>query len=227
MSALQWWMGLLGEIILAVILCGLFYRGRARSCYSYTLYVLSVLVCEVLITAWPKEFHTLSFWIPKEILFSVLKFAIALELAARTFSAFPGARSTARAVVFVVLLLSLAAVLSVPTPTDPNLPKLASQVLPRIVNGTIWLFTALAAVILWYRLPVNLFHKAILVGFVAFSLVFSVALTVIEVIPQAQASYLQSVAYVLLLGYWAHAAWRRQEGQARRPEVPREATQLM
>jgi hypothetical protein len=227
MSALQWWLGLLGEIILAVILCGLFYRGRARSCYSFTLYVLAVLVCEVLITAWPVDYHTLSFWIPKEILFSVLKFGIALELAARTFSAFPGARSTARAVVFVVLLLSLAAVLSVPAPADPNLPKLASQVLPRIVNGTIWLFTALAAVILWYRLPVNLFHKAILVGFVAFSLVFSVALTAIEVIPQSQASYLQSVAYVLLLGYWAHAAWRRQEGQARRPEASREATQPM
>jgi hypothetical protein len=62
---------------------------------------------------------------------------------------------------------------------------------------------------------------------VAFSLVFSVALTVLEVIAQWQASYLQSVAYVLLLGYWAHAAWRPQEGQARRPEAPREATQAM
>ena len=30
---------------------------------------------------------------------------------------------------------------------------------PRVLNGSIWLFTAIAALILWYRLPVDPFHK--------------------------------------------------------------------
>jgi hypothetical protein len=226
----QWWLGLLGEIILVVVLLGILVRRRAASCYSFTVYIVAVLVCEVLITAWPVRFHTWNFWVFKEILLIVLKFAIALELAARTFRAFPGARSTARGVALLVVLISLAAVLSLPAPTNPGFPELASQVVPRIVNGTIWLFTALAAVILWYRLPVDLFHKAILVGFVPYLLVFTVALNLLVVFEGeakwlAMASYLQSVAYVLLLGYWGYAAWRPLEGRVRAPEARREATQ--
>ena len=229
MSLLQWCLGLLGEIILAVVLVGLFVRGRARSCYSFTLYVIAVLACEILITAWPGRFHHWKFWVFKEILLIVLKFAIALELAGRTFSAFPGARTTARGVLFLAVLGSLAAVLAVPA-TNPDFPELASHVFPRILNGTIWLFTAVATVILWYRLPVDLFHKAILVGFVAFSLVFTVALNLLDLIGwhlQEQASYLQSGAYLLLLGYWAYAAWCPQEGRVSAAETAREAAQHM
>ena len=223
---------MLGELLLAVILVGLLVRRRAGRCYSFTVYVTAVLACEVLITTWPAVFHIWKFWVFKEILFIVLKFAIALELAARTFRAFPGARSTARGVTLLVVLISLAAVLSLPPATNPDFPELARQVVPRILNGTIWLFTALAAVILWYRLPVDLFHKAILVGFVPYLLVFTVALNLLVVFEGRErwpemASYLQSVAYVLLLGYWGHAAWRPLEGRVRAPEAPREAAQPM
>ena len=230
MSSPQWWLGVLGELLLAVILAGLFVRRRADSCYSYTLYVMAVLVCEVLITAWPGPFHTWPFWVFKEILLTVLKSAVALELAARTFRAFPGARATARGVTLLVVVVSLAAMLALPAGTLPEFPELVSQVFPRIVNGTIWLFTALAGVILWYRLPVDLFHKAILVGFVAFSLVFTVALNLLEALGwqvRWLVSYLQSGAYLLLLGYWGHAAWRPLEGRVRPPEARREATQPM
>jgi hypothetical protein len=229
MSGLQWALGLLGELVLAVILAGLLVRRRASRCYSFTIYVLAVLVCEVLISASPARFHNWNFWVFKEILLIVLKFAIALELAARIFSAFPGARATARGVTLLVVLASLAAVLALPA-TNPDFPDIAAHVFPRILNGTIWLFTALAAVIMWYRLPVDLFHKAILVGFVAFSLVFTVALNAIDSIGwhiRPWVSYLQSVAYLLLLGYWAQAAWRPQEGSVRAPPAPREATQPM
>jgi hypothetical protein len=231
MNTLQWWLGVLGELILAGILVGLLVRRRAGRCYSFTVYVTAVLICEVLITALPGPFHTWNFWVFKEILLTVIKFAIALELTARIFRAFPGARSTARGVTLVVVSVSLAAVLALPA-ANPGFPELASHVFPRIVNGTIWLFTALAAVILWYRLPVDLFHKAILVGFVPYLLVFTVALNLLVVFEGREkwlemASYLQSAAYVLLLGYWGYAAWRPLEGRVRAPEAPREVTQPM
>lgn len=231
MTALQWWLGLLGEIALAVILVGLLVRRRASRCYSFTLYVMAVLTCEVLITAWPKHFYKWEFWLFKETLFSALKYGIALELAARTLRAFPGARATARAVLFLVVLVSLAAVLpAVPTAPVLDFSELASDLHPRILNGTIWIFTALAAVILWYRLPVDLLHKAILVGFVPYLLVFTVLMNLLKAIGwhiQDSVSYLQSGAYLLLLGYWGYAAWRPLEGRVRAPEAPREVAQPM
>ena len=57
------------------------------------------------------------------------------------------------------------AVVAVPT-GDHNYAVLAAQIQPRILNGTIWVFTSQAALILWYRLPVDSFHKAILIGFI-------------------------------------------------------------
>lgn len=231
MTGLQWWLGVLGEIILAVILVGLFVRGRGGRCYSFTVYVIAVLTSEILITAWPHEFFVLEKWLFKETLLNALKYAIALELAARTFRAFPGARATARAVVFLVVLVSLAAVLqAVPVTRVADFAELASQLHTRILNSTIWVFTALAAVILWYRLPVDLFHKAILVGFVPYLLVFTVVMNLLKAIGWhvlEQVSYLQTGAYLLLLGYWGYAAWRPLEGRVRAPEAPREVAQPM
>jgi hypothetical protein len=77
---------------------------------------------------------------------------------------------------------------------------------------------------------VDLLHKAILVGFVAYSLVFTVVLNLLDSIGwhiREAVSYLQSGAYLLLLGYWTQAAWRPQEGSVRAPPAKREATQPM
>jgi hypothetical protein len=217
----------LGEFLLGLLLAGLLAR-RLRVCYSFTLYVLVVLVCELLITGWPGRFYKMEFWLPKEILLDVLKFAVALELAARTFRAFPGARATLRGVVFLVVSGTLVSMFVGPTPE--TLADLASQMLPRVVYGTIWLFTALAVVILWYRLPVHVFHKAILVGFVPYLLIYTVALKVLEEYGwdyKDLVSRSQSMAYLLLLAYWVYAAWRFQEGSVSAVTAVREATQPM
>src|SRR5262245_29988831 len=224
----QWWLAVLGEVLLGLLLAGLVARHRVRRCYSFALYVLVVLTCELLITGWPQRFLRWDFWLLKEILHNVLKFAIALELAARTFRAFPGARHTLRGVVFLVVIGTLISVVT--GPTAETLPDLASKLLPRILYGTIWLFTALAAVILWYRLPVDLFHKSILVGFVPYLLVFTVALNLLDSIGwhlEELASYLQTSAYLLLLAYWGYAAWRFQEGRVGVIQAAREVPQPM
>ena len=57
------------------------------------------------------------------------------------------------------------AVVAVPT-GGHNYAVLAAQIQPRILNGTIWVFTSQAALILWYRLPVDSFRKAILIGLI-------------------------------------------------------------
>ena len=44
------------------------------------------------------------------------------------------------------------------------------EVQPRLLNGTVWIFTAIAGLILWYRLPVAPLHKSILLGYVPYLL---------------------------------------------------------
>jgi hypothetical protein len=181
---------------------------------------------------WPGHFWRLWFYLGKEQVINVLRFAIALELTYRTFRAFPAARATARAVLLVVLVIVLAVVLVgtrdlEPAEGGPALGPLATRVQPRVLNGTIWLLTAIAGLVLWYRLPVQPLHKAILVGLVPYLLVFSVSLNLIESWGwdvRARVNYLYTLAFLLVLGYWVHAAWRRSEASLPAPPLATDAT---
>src|SRR5260370_26622509 len=220
------------QVLTLAVLVGLFRRRRYRVCYSFVGYLLAVLVGDMLLFVGPNNlqeggwlynflgnegFYSRRFWLAKEVLLNLLKFAVALELAYRTFRAFPGARSTARRVLFVAfaaIVVSVAAFLpQVSEVNDTDLiNRLAGQLQPRVLNGTVWLLTGIASLVLWYRLPVDRFHKAILTGFVPFLLVFTLALNAIDSHgwsdPILKAvNYVHTLAYVLLLAYWARAAW--------------------
>src|SRR5713226_3351038 len=88
--------------------------------------------------------------------------------------------------------------------------NVGGRIQPRLLNGTIWLFAAIAATILWYRLPVDPFHKAILIGFVPYLLIFTTGLNILDSYGwdlRTSVNYAQVGAYVALMAYWAHAAW--------------------
>jgi hypothetical protein len=208
---------------------GVVLRGRVGVCWTFVLYLGASALADLLMLIWPTTFHQQWFWFGKELVIHVLRFALALELTYRTFRAFPAARSTARGVLLLVLMVTLGIVLFgtgnlEPPGAAPALGPLISRVQPAIVNGAIWLLTAIAGLILWYRLPVHAFHKAILVGLVPYLLVYTVVLGLIESHGwgiRTQVNYLLTVAYLLVLGYWAVAAWRSSESPARaQPLVP-------
>lgn len=199
-----------GLVILSALIVAVLARKRYRSCYAFLSYLVAVLASDALIFFWPSRFLTWDFWLLKETVHNLLKFAIALELGIRTFRLFPGANAAARRLLLVVLVLTYVAVVAVPT-GDPNYAVLAAQIQPRILNGTIWVFTTQAALILWYRLPVDSFHKAILIGFVPYLLIFSVAMNTLNALGWRQEvnalqSYTQTSAYTLLLLYWLRSA---------------------
>jgi hypothetical protein len=226
-TPLQWWIGVAGSLTIAVLLAGLVARRRYGSCYTFCAYLVAVLVADSLILAWPDRFFRWDFWLLKETVHSLLKFSIAMELAVRTFKGFPGARATARGVVLLVLLLALAGMVFDPVALTTSLAELATRLQPRILNAAIWLFTAIAAVILWYRLPVDAFHKAILIGFVPYLLVFTVAINALASIGWQLGTlvgYVHPAAYLLLLGYWTHAAWKPMQAPVR-PAAPSPAPQ--
>src|SRR5688500_4793757 len=152
-------------LLLAVCLAGLFVRGRQRLCVSFTLYLGAVLLSDTLILVWPQRFHSWDFWVIKESAHNLLKFAIALELTVRTFRAFPAARKTVTGLVLAVLVLTWLSVGPTPRLRGAGPRELAMNLQPYVLAGTLWLFLAISALILWYRLPVVPLHKALLLGF--------------------------------------------------------------
>ena len=203
-------------LLATTALTGLAVRRRVGVCWSFVAYLGVIAAADLLMLVWPDQFWLLWFFVGKELVINVLRFAVALELTYRTFRAFPSARATARGVLLLVLVVTLAIVfigtedLKAPDGA-PALGPLMTRVQPRVLNGSIWLLSAIAGLILWYRLPVHPLHKAILVGMVPYLLIFSVSLNLLESRGweiAAGASYLNTLGFLLALGYWVFAAWR-------------------
>lgn len=219
-------------VVALVAITGLVARRRVRVCWTLVPYLAVTALADLLILVRPEQFYTQSFWLGKELLIHLLRFALALELTYRTVRAFPSARAAARGVLLAVLLVTLAIVfvgtkgLEVPEGAAMLRPVIG-QVQPRVLNGSIWLLTAIAGLILWYRLPVHPLHKTILVGLVPYLLVFSVSLHLMESLGweiRASVNYLYTLSFLLVLVYWARAAWRRSEVPERANPSPAEAT---
>jgi len=220
------------QVLTAILLAGLFLRGRFRACPSFVLYLLVILTGDLLLHLGPrhldpesslfgllgaKGFYSRSLWLIYQLAINLARFAVALELAFRTFRSFPGARGTARGVLFLLIAVTLVSVVAV-TPQisaidpDDQVTLTIGRLQPRILNGTVWLLTGIAVLILWYRLPVDRFHKAILTGLVPYLLIFSIGLNAMHSYGWSDTvrenmNYVDTSAYLLLLAFWARAAW--------------------
>ena len=216
MSTAQRAIALVSNLLLLTALTGLCVRRRLRLVYVFPVYLLVVVVLSSLGVLWPERFHTWSFYWFKQSIYSVLEMAIALELTVRVFGAFPAARRAARGALLVVLALTVVAAWTVPNvPARERVQQqwadLVLTLHPRIANGTAWLFGALFALILYYRLPLHPLHKAIAFGFMASLLLITFGLDQIRRTNFAALSllsYASSLAYTLITAYWAWAAWR-------------------
>jgi hypothetical protein len=216
MTLLQVWLGRLGTVLLATVLLGVLVRRKLGLWYSFGAFVFVLVVTSVLIAVWPTEFYNQDFWRPKETGLNLMRFVMALELAYRTFRSFPGALSTLRWVVLLVLGATFVAVLAVGGSVDDR--AFLGEMQPRVVNGAIWLFSAIAALILWYRLPIHPFYKEILLSYVPYLLVFTVAMNALAARGGEQGlwvRYANQIAYVIMLAFWSYASWKRAEAPVR------------
>jgi hypothetical protein len=218
MSTAQRIILLVSNLCLLTALIGLCVRRRLRLAYSFPTYLVAVLVLGSLSGLWPARFNTWSFYWFKQSVYSVLEMAVALELTVRVFQAFPAARRAARGAFLVVLAVTVIAVWSTPTATSPDArpqqqwADLVLSMFPRISNGTAWLFGALFALILYYRLPLHPLHKAIAFSFMAFLLLLTWGLDLVKRSNFARlslVSYVGSLGFTLMTAYWAWVAWRR------------------
>ena len=194
---------------LMVALAGLVARRRLGLCWSFVPYALAIIICGNLATLWPARFFTPEFWLFKQALYDLCKLAIALELAWRVLRAFPGAERTARRWVAVLLVGSTTvAAMGPPRAYD----SIAEWQLGALV-GIVWLFTLTALVVVWYRLPVHVWHRALLAGFSGYLLVFGAALQAFRSNGWTIAWWVglaDGGAYLVVAWMWGLAAWRRE-----------------
>jgi hypothetical protein len=208
-------------LLIGATCAGIVKRGRFRICRMFLLFLVTVYITDILAEFWPDQFWTRNFWLFRESLHNVLRFAVALEVAYFAFRSFPGARSTARSLLLLLLTTTLAAVLTASWELrrQPDFVEIIGQIqLPQLI-GIIWLLMGITVLILWYRLPVDRMHKAILLGWIPFLLVFSGSLKLAyaygwdDLIPKV--NLVNQFAYLSLMTFWAVAAWAPAGAHAR------------
>jgi hypothetical protein len=210
MSASQLWLGRVGVGLVVLALTGLVVRGRWRLWYTFALSLVVVGLHDGLVALWPARFYRADLWRAKESLLILVRLAMVVELTVRVFRHFPGALATARRLLVVILVSTFLAVVALPVHESPHV-GFVGDLMPRVLNGTVWLFTALAVLILWYRLPVHWFQKAILLSYVPYLLVFTAAMNALGKMGWHRAAWVDSAnqaAYWVLMLYWNFTAWR-------------------
>ncbi len=197
------------KLVLIAILVGLFARRRAHLCWSFVAYLVTTLVCNSLMSFWPEQFYRLWFYSLMQDLLQAMKLAVAAELTYRTFRAFPGAAARVRvllAPVFFVPVLFASKV-----PPGASYQDIIQIYQPQLQTAVIWIITAITLLIAWYRVPVHAVHRAILIGFAAYLLIFTTLLNVLRDFGFENLRNFIGVAdgyaYILLLGWWAYASW--------------------
>ncbi len=216
MSRTQLLLGHAGTVFVIAALAGVIVRRRWRLWYTFALLLLVVAVHDVLVALWPSQFHRNHVWRAKEATLILIRLAMVIEITARVFRHFPGALATARKLLIVIFASTFFTVMALPV-REGGHAGFVGELMPRVLNGSVWLFAAQAILILWYRLPVHWFQKEILLGYVPYLLVFTVAMNSLGDLGWQRGAWvdrISSAAYIALLLYWTYVAWRREPGRA-------------
>jgi hypothetical protein len=199
------------KVGLAVALAGTLLRGTWSSCRSFPVYLALVLACDTVVSLWPQRFYVGWFWILQQTAWDLAKLAVAIEILTRALRPFPGTRPGAVTLLTTILILTTLAIMFVPPRhVDPYGSSLI-DIQPRVLTATIWLMTGTALLVVWYRIPLDAFPKAILMGFVPYLVVFTSVLNVMRhhgFRYQSQLNLLDAAAYLLVTTWWAIHAWQ-------------------
>src|SRR5262245_13424292 len=178
MSATQILISYATTLAAVAILAGLFIRRRAHLCWTFVGYLVTGLACNSLMTLWPEQFFRLWFYSLTQELLTAFKLAIAAELTYKTFRAFPGAAARVRLLLAPVFLVPVMFMSKVPA--GASYEDLIQLYQPQLQTAVIWIIAAVTLMIAWYRVPVHAMHRAILIGFAAYLLIFTTLLNVLR-----------------------------------------------
>jgi hypothetical protein len=195
--------------LLAFTLAGLAVRRRLTDTPAFTLYLLTVLVSNRLITGWPEQFFVWKFWAVKEVVLQLLVLGVAIGVAHGSLRPFPRARLWALGAVSGITLVTVAVALW----TEPGQYFQAIAVLiPRLCGGGAVAFGVLALVAHWSLLPMSRFHQMIIAGFFLHLTAYLALLSLVKHFGWSAypvLSALDPAAFAASVGLWALGAWRK------------------
>jgi hypothetical protein len=190
--------GLVGVLIL---------RRHYQRMPLFTLYAGGSVLSGVVL-----GFHyTRDAWMVQQAVMVALRFGVTLELIYRIFGAFPAAAATARRVMFVILVATALTAISLSTPAAVY-TRSHAEAIPRLAAAAAWILTALAVLVLWYRLPLAPLPRAILMGYTPYLLIFTISLSLLFDASTEHLrpwlGYMDLFAFIVLVNYWIRVAWR-------------------
>src|SRR2546426_1070169 len=80
----------------------------------------------------------------------------------------------------LVLIAILAGLFASKVPSGASYQDIIQIYQPQLQTAVIWIITAITLLIAWYRVPVHAVHRAILIGFAAYLLIFTTLLNVLR-----------------------------------------------
>jgi hypothetical protein len=206
-SVLQHVFGGLSVLQMLVLFGVLIVRRHYQRMPLFTLYAGGVALSSVVVAL----HYTRETWMLQQVVTAALRFGVALELTYCIFGAFPAAAATARRVMFVILVLTALTAISATTP-DAVYTRSHAEAIPRLAAAAVWILTALAVLVLWYRLPLAPLPRAILMGYAPYLLIFTIDLSLLfDVVSQhlrLWLGYVNTVAFIVIANYWLRVAWR-------------------
>lgn len=201
----------LTRLVLAAALVLVVSKGLASKCWSFVAYLSAVLVGGALMAYWPGSFYAppYHFWLFTRDLYAGAKVLVALELGLYVFRAFPRAARVSRwAAVWILGAFALA------LPSLPFVGGFQAWTTSRgpINAATVWLFASLALLVVYFNLPLDRWHRSIIVGFTVQLLVGSLLL--------ASESVFRKYGVILdpvIATWWVYSAWAPGVRSAREP----------
>jgi hypothetical protein len=210
MSGLQWVIGWTGTLQGFALFAILIYRKHIRRLPIFTLYAAAIAVYALALgIAYAWNTRIWETWLVGQVVVAGLRFGVALELSHVIFGAFRAAAVTARRVIFVILIVTAFTAMSVTGPA--TYAQFNGEMVPRLATGAIWIFTALAALVLWYRVPLGDMQKAILMGYAPYLLIFTAGMNVLTSSGwhlRSWVGYFDNLSFYALVLYWCCVAWR-------------------
>ena len=207
MSLAQQLFGWLGATQGFALLGILLWRRHYRRMPLFVLYVAGVEVFNVVYMLHP----TWETYMLLQIVAAGLRLGLALELTNGIFGAFPAAAVTARRVLLLILVATAVTAMAT-APTNPTYTRMHAEAVPRMASAAIWMVTALAAMVLWYRVPLAPLPRAILMGYAPYLLLFTILMSLLFEDPSPRVrfwvGYLDPLAFFVLINYWLRVAWR-------------------
>lgn len=202
--------------LLALAVLGAVTR-RWALCRTFPIYLMGCLSGNALVVLWQDRFWTPEFYAFKETIYGGLQMGVALELAVVILKPFRAALT--RVLLRFIGVLAVTGFMA--TVPRPGYFQALTLGLPLEQACVSWMFMILVFAVIWHRIPLGTYHRAVLVGFAFYVGAFAALLGATAAFGWSAfvlcLQFIDPVAFATTVGLWGAAAWRRDEQTSPRP----------